>query len=225
MLIAACNARAFQTFDVKNGSEIRASVYKAGLSRIYLQDDRIAAVKAMAGEFQIDKNDEIGDIYLKPLASRSSDELDLFIQSEKGNTYSLRLMVNAEKPESIRLDANDLNEPSVNSFTSQTIDSQAQIIELIKIASQGYEIKGYSSEVFSEPSRLNLKKNVVSILEKTYQGREYRIDVLRIENNTKERVSIHERDLAEGMSVVAVSLETRSLDESQSTKAYRVVKL
>lgn len=215
---------AFQTFQVKNGSEVTASIYQSGLSRIYLQDDRISTIKGLAGEFQIDKNDEIGDIYIKPLASRSADDFDLFIQTEKGNTYSLILRVNADKPESIRLDAIDLVAP-VQTMVGQEKDNQAMIIKLIKVASQGSEIKGYSSEVFAEPNRLSLRKNVVSILEKSYQGKDYRIDVLRVENNTKDHINIHEQDFAVGLNVVAVSVENRSLGENENTRAYRVVKL
>lgn len=225
LVMLACGADAFQTFDVKNGSEVTATVYKSGLSRIYLQDDRISAIKAMAGEFQIDKNDEIGDIYIKPLTARSSDELDLFIQSERGNTYALRLKVSADKPESIRLDAHDLVDKKSETMTAPSYDEQSEIIELIKLVSQGHEIKGYNTEVFAEPSRLKLKQHVFSILQKTYEGKKYRIEVLRIENNTDKHITIDERDLAQISNVAAVSLETGTLAENEGTKAYRVVRL
>jgi conjugal transfer pilus assembly protein TraK len=225
VMIFTLGAQAIQSFDVKNGSEIKGVIYKTGLSRIYLADDRISAIKGMGGQFQIDKNDEIGDIYIKPLASRFSDEIDLFIQTERGNTYSLRLTASADKPETIRLSANDLIEKKQDNVIGQFNDRRAEVIELIKLVSTGAEIKGYLTQIYPEPSRLKLKGDVASVLEKSYEGKKYRIEVLRIENNTNNRVGVDERDLSNIQNVVAVSLEKGTINSDEATKAYRVVAL
>lgn len=225
LMMIACKCAALQSFDVRNGSEVRGVIYKSGLSRIYLSDDRISAIKGLGGQFQIDKNDEIGDIYIKPLVSRSSDEIDLFIQTEKGNTYSLRLSASADKPETIRLNAKDLTDEEPEHAISQFNDQRAEVIELLKLVSTGAEIKGYSTQIYPEPSRLRLKGDVISVLEKIYEGKKYRVEVLRIENNTKNRVGVDERDLANIQNVIAVSLEKGAIDAEESTKAYRVVAL
>lgn len=225
LIMLAINANAIQVYNVKNGAEVSAKIYTSGLSRISLQDDRIAAIKGVAGEFLIDKNEEIGDIYIKPSSARSSDTINLFISSEKGNTYSLRLTVGSDHPETISLVSNDLIFDEPESMSTGYSDRKADMIEMIKRASAGADIKGYSTEIFKEPSRLKLKNDVVSIVEKIYTGREYRVEVLRIENNLKKTVSVKEKDLVNSNEVMAVSLETNVLPDGSFTKAYRVVRL
>lgn len=225
LLVFSTHLSANQVFDVKNGSEVTAQVYKSGLSRIYLKDDRISAIKGIAGEFQLDKNDEVGDIYIKPLTTRTSDELDLFIQSERGNNYSLRLSVASDKPESIRLDARDLINDEKPTSLHKAAPKNAEVIELIKIASMGHEIKGYSSVMYGDPSPLRLKRNVVSVMEKSYEGKKYRVEVIRLENNTKDYITIEEQDLADYSNVIAVSIEMKSIAPKEYSKAYRVVGL
>jgi len=57
---------ATQSFHVEDGGKVVANIYVDGLSRISLKDDRIKAIKGVSGDYQIDKDDDLGDIYIKP---------------------------------------------------------------------------------------------------------------------------------------------------------------
>lgn len=225
LLAIVIDGSAVQIYNVKNGAEVLAVIYKSGLSRISLEDDRIAAIKGVAGEFQLDKNEDVGDIYIKPTATRASDTIDLFIQSEKGNTYALRLKTSSEKPESISLVANDLSSENKDTFKVSSNAKQSEVIDLLKQVSSGADIKGYTVEVFSEPSKLKLKSEVISIVEKIYKGRLYKVEVIKVENNSDRTITVQDRDLADVNNILAVSIESHQLPDNSYTMAYRVIAL
>ena len=112
--LAAANASAMQVLDAVDHAELTAQVSATAVSRIALEDDRIARVIRAPGGFETEHDPGSGDLYLRPpragiapgngTAGGPGDEhretvdpgaasVALFIGTEKGFTYRLTLTV------------------------------------------------------------------------------------------------------------------------------------
>ena len=90
--LAAAPVRAMQVLDVADHGELSAEVSATGVSRIALEDDRIARVIRSPGGFAVEHDAARGDLYLKPLDGEApAGPVTLFVGTEKGFTYRLAL--------------------------------------------------------------------------------------------------------------------------------------
>jgi type-F conjugative transfer system secretin TraK len=92
---------AYQRIPVQEGIEVNAVVSTTALNRLAVENDRIASVKGTDREFELDKDGELGQVFLKPLVKEGP--IHLFITTEKGHTYTLGLTTHERGAESIVL--------------------------------------------------------------------------------------------------------------------------
>ena len=94
-------AAAMQILDATDHAEIAAEISATDVNRIALSHDRIARVVRAPGGFAVEHDAASGDLYLRPAGGRPGthpteagpvDPVTLFIGTEKGFTYRLRLM-------------------------------------------------------------------------------------------------------------------------------------
>ncbi len=86
-----------------DGKSLSAIVSTTALNRIAIEGDRIASVKGISGQFQMDKDSEQGQIFIQPTVGTNSEPLHLFLTTEKGCTYSLKLSTHELAAETIVL--------------------------------------------------------------------------------------------------------------------------
>lgn len=103
ILLTSSLSWAEQRLPVQEGESVVASVSAAGLNRIAVQGDRIVSIKGTAGQFQIDKDSQLGQIFIRPTMTDKGEPIYLFVTTEKGATYGLSLLESDLAPGSIVL--------------------------------------------------------------------------------------------------------------------------
>ena len=75
--------RALQVLDARDGETVLAKVSRKELTRITIERGRIRRVTGNAGEFVLEKDDDQGQIFIRPVSPESTKPLNVFVTSER----------------------------------------------------------------------------------------------------------------------------------------------
>lgn len=75
--------RALQVLDARDGETVLAKVSRKELTRITIERGRIRKVTGNAGEFVLEKDDDQGQIFIRPVSPESTKPLNVFVTSER----------------------------------------------------------------------------------------------------------------------------------------------
>lgn len=98
-LISAHPAAALQILDVSDGATVFAKISAEDITRLTINNGRIAAWQVPKGKLVMQKNVKTGDLYVRPLNRELP--VSLFVTSESGATYALTLQPVAMPSETI----------------------------------------------------------------------------------------------------------------------------
>lgn len=174
---------AYQRIPVQEASPISANVSADALNRIAVENDRIIAVKGTSGQFELDKDAEMGQIFVKPVAKEGDEPIHIFITTEKGRTYSLGLIVSEVGAESIVLAP---LEDSIAIALEKSSSYESALKELVKAMHTQTALEGFSIE----RAKLSLPKihgAKVSHVQ-SYAGSKLLGEVLEVTNNNNEAI-------------------------------------
>ncbi len=207
--------QAQQMISVQEGVEVSATVSYKALNRIAVQNDRILSVKGIQGEFELDKDSELGQVFVKPIPQTSEEPIHIFLSTETGKTYALALL-----PQDISAQSIVLMPPGLSLKSWEQAGSyEASIKTLIKAMHTQSEVEGFSIE------RLNIKLPSIQgakvIVLQSYTGNPLSAEVLELHNTTAQSLNLDEMDFyAEG--VRAITLVEKTLLPDTKTRVYRV---
>ena len=109
-LTTSANAAIVRTLDDSRSIEI--SISKQNLTRITVKDDSIANVFGITGEYVLEADEELGQVFIRPIgpggfSSMTGDgtnkPIHLTLTTEKGHTQDLRLIPKDQPPEALIL--------------------------------------------------------------------------------------------------------------------------
>lgn len=221
LMLMSCVSFATQKFDVKGADTIEASIDPNSLNRIYLEEDRIQTVKAVHGQFQIDKDEKSGDVYIKPDRNYQSSPIHLFITSEKGFTYSVALTPDMDTPQMIALH-NSYAKSWVEKSEISKSSLPNEVYELLRVMHQEDPTEMIHRQTFEREKLQTIRKDVAVSHAENYWGTQYVGEVLYITNDSRSTVSLRESLLMDEDNVVAISILSKELPRHTYTKAYRV---
>lgn len=202
---------ATQRILMQEGFNTRACIARNHLNHIAIERDRIVNVKALQGQFELDKDSELGHIFLKPLEG-APNPLSLFLTTESGKTYSVELSLEDQSPQSIVLVAPLPPEPPAP-------DHLAQLQAFITALHRGEVPKGFMPREVHQPIRLS--KSLKGHITQIYQGSDFKIEVLALRNVGWKTLFLNELDFYQE-SMQAISMRHRSLAPKAFTTVYRV---
>jgi len=90
LLLASRSSFALQVLEAKDGETMLAKISRKEISRISVEHGRIRKVTGNAGEFVLEKDDETGQVFVRPSNIESSKPLNLFVAAEQ-DTFALLL--------------------------------------------------------------------------------------------------------------------------------------
>ena len=93
LALASGEALAMQVLDATDHAVMEAEVSAHAVSRIALEDDRIARIVRPPDGLAIEHDAVRGDLYLRPLGPETPETATLFLGTERGFTYQLTLTV------------------------------------------------------------------------------------------------------------------------------------
>ncbi len=206
---------AYQRVPVQEGYEVSANIASEGLNRIAVEGDKIISIKGTTGQFALEKDDVLGQIYIQPTETKDKS-IHLYVSTEKGHTYSLNLTSSEVSPESIVLvPAPEVSPPSAWEKSTSYEDSLKEIVKAMH--TQVFE--GYTVD----KAKIKLPKihNVQITHLQTYLGAKLFGEVLEVRNNRNEDTLLNETDFYwEG--VRAVAIVDKILPAKSKTRVYLV---
>jgi type-F conjugative transfer system secretin TraK len=190
-----------QQVPVQDGIEVTLSVSQNALNRIAVDNDRILTVKGISGQFELDKDAELGQIFLKPLTADSHDLIHLFLITEKGHTYPLSLTLTEGPAQSILL--MPIEELAVHG--KQSSHYETLLKNLVQAMVNETPLAGLTKSdkavLKPVPKIQGLK---ISLLQ-SYSGYSLQAQILEVTNTGKETVILKESDFyQDGVRAVAI---------------------
>ncbi len=96
---------------------LEVTISREGLTRIKVQDDRILNVFGVSGDYELEADEALGQVFIRPQPlgfSGDSKPLYLTITTEKGHTQDLRLLPRHQAPEALILKAEERKDKDEN---------------------------------------------------------------------------------------------------------------
>jgi type-F conjugative transfer system secretin TraK len=217
-MLAPVNSLGYQRIFSGPGGEVKALVSRSGLNRIGVEGSRITAIRGIAGEFDYDKDTNIGEIYLKLLGPEpqkgEGKPVYAFITTDSGKSYRLELLPKAKLPETISI-VPEGEQQKENRLTSREV----AMTSLIKAMAQGDNITGY------ELKKVKIRLPAISGARVThiesYMGKDFSGEVLEVSNGGREEIMLSREDFSyRGVEAVAIG-KTR-LEPKEATRVFIV---
>jgi conjugal transfer pilus assembly protein TraK len=89
MLLVGSQAHALQIVDAQDGQTVLGKISRKEVTRIAFERGRVRKVTGNAGEFVLEKDDERGQIFVRPVDAQSTKPINLFLTSERGTVALL----------------------------------------------------------------------------------------------------------------------------------------
>lgn len=207
-----------QTYNLVDHQKTQITISKDQQTRIAIEEDRIQQIFGAEGLFDIQSDDERGQIFLKPLQAGNTKPLSITIVTEGGLTQDLRLMPKDTEAQSIlfkplvKVEKAPVTRPSI----------EEERVALLKAMKAFEEIGTYDKFPLEKADRdvaapllldpLLIYKN------ETQTGRVY-----RLKNSGKEQIDLSEKDFYRSGDT-AISLEKRALFPGDETFLYIISK-
>ena len=95
LLALSAPAGALQRIDARDGETLLAKISQKEVTRIAIDKGRIRKVTGNAGEFVLDKDEERGQIFIRPAVADSSKPINLFVSTDRGTVALLLQPIDA----------------------------------------------------------------------------------------------------------------------------------
>ncbi len=203
--------QATQRVFIQEGLTTSAMVGAKHLNHIAIEDDRITSVKALQGQFELDKDSEAGQIFIKPLEG-AQNPMALFLSTEAGHTYTLELSLHAQSAQSIVLVPPLPSEPKETDYLSL-------LQQVISDLHRGHTPRGFVATSINTPIRFS--KALKGRIKQVYQGPLFKAEILELQNIGSTPLALTELDLYQE-EVKAMSITNKTLAPKAITKVYWV---
>lgn len=213
-LITPHGAQALQALEVSDGGTAYAKISADDLTRLSINNGRIASWHAPKGKLVIQKNAKSGELYVRPL--NRAVPVSLFVTSDRGSTYAITMMPVEMPAESIILIEARRKTPSMIERAG-TRDATIKDLMLAMAADRmppDMEVRE-SSQTFSlwQGSRLTLMR---SWLGASLMGERFDLT-----NTGTSPMRLLEQEFFKP-GVLAISVEKHELAPSESTRIFVV---
>ena len=216
LLLALSNpAFALQILDARDGETVLGKISQKEVTRISFERSRIRKVTGNAGEFVLEKDEEKGQIFIRPASADSTKPINLFLTSERG-TVALLL-----QPIDTPSDSIVIREGRAALNSASRMERSGLHVRTIKnllLAMAGDALPD-DMEVREPGQQLALWPGVRLTLQREWLGAGIVGEKYLLANIGTSDLSLAERDLYKP-GVMAVSLEQASLRPGEATNLF-----
>lgn len=189
------------------------------LTRIFVNNDRILAVRGVDGAYLLNKDEVQGEIFVKPTPLYRERTISLFITTEQGHNYTLLLA-----PANIPARTIELKPTGGSRQAAQWEKNSSYYTLIIKFMTamvNGKVPDGYAVNVPSKIKSLKFKQILVT-LNALYIGKYLRGEVFTLENKTSKSICLDEMQFYQ-QGARAIAILERNLPPHTKTLLYRVM--
>ena len=214
-LAASRPALALQVVDARDGETALAKISRKEVTRIAIDRGRIRKVTGNAGEFVLEKDDEKGQVFIRPVSPDSTKPINIFVSSER-STIGLLL-----QPVDTPSDAIVIREARDTPAGPARIERSSRHVRTMKnllLAMAGDALPD-DMEVREPGRELALWSGARLTLQRQWLGAGMVGEKYQLVNTGTSALELAERDLFK-QSVMAVSIEQSSLRPGEATQLF-----
>lgn len=239
----SANAAILRTLDESKSIEI--SISKENLTRITVKDDRVANIFGITGEYVLEADEELGQVFIRPIGlGGTSKPIHLTLTTEKGHTQDLRLIPKDQAPEALILEEGQqeilLSQGSVTCMSAAQVPVTQVPVTRVSIARDEIESLLQACQEMRIPlgykvAPLDLKDTSVTfksphLLIREIRGEKLRALTYEVKNLSKRAFILSEDTFtqiphAKRSDIIAVWMTKKTINPGERTHVHVIAKL
>lgn len=215
LLLLGNPARALQVVDAHDGETVLGKISRKEVTRIAFEHGRIRKVTGNAGEFVLEKDEEKGQVFIRPADPQSAKPINLFLTSERG-TVALLL-----QPVDTPSDTLVIREPRARSASLSRLESSGRHVRTCKnlLLALAGDALPEDMEAKELGRNVALWPGTHLILQRVLLGANVVGEKYQLTNLSAADLQVAEQDLFKS-GVMAVSVEHASLRPGDATNLF-----
>lgn len=209
---------AIQIKNVKDNQSVSAKISVKELSRIFVEGDRIQAIRGINGAYEIIKDEKQGMVFIKPSPFYYNKPFNVFLTTELGHTYNLLLIPVNIPAQNIQITPLSPAKKLASRWelNSPYIDKLIQLMnDMINDGKpEGYAVYSINSKPIRYP-----QYTIEPV--KIYKGNYLYGEISLIKNCTKNTIKISPYNFYQ-KNTRAIALQNETLISGGSTYLYKV---
>lgn len=210
-------AIALQVITPTEGSNTFVRISAKELTRIAVDGGKVRSVLYSEGELQIEKDDERGQVFVRP--AMLDKPINVRVITSSNRTYSLILQASDVPQEDVIIHDGDQRGDDRPVTAPRTTSWQTGIRSLVLAMAAGEKPQAVAVEPRNR--EIILWEGVKFIQEAVYRDRVFTGEKYRLHNLSSARIRMSEQEFYR-KGVVAVGIESLSLEPGQNTVVYVV---
>lgn len=215
LLALSCPAWALQILDARDGETVLARISQKEVTRIAFERSRIRKVTGNAGEFVLEKDEDKGQIFIRPTSAESTKPINVFVASERGTVGLLLQPVDAPSETIVIREGRD---PGASVSRVERSHQHVRTIKNLLLA-MATDALPDDMEMRDLGQELTLWPGVRLTLRRAYLGAGIVGETYQLANVGTSELKLAERDLYKA-GVMAVSLEHLTLQAGEATNLF-----
>jgi conjugal transfer pilus assembly protein TraK len=214
LLAISLPAHAIQILEGVDGQTLVGKISQKELTRVTVERGRVKKVTGNAGEFLLEKDEDKGQIYIRPLSETATKPINLFVTTDRA-TFTLLLQPVDLPAETIVIkDRASRNEPARTERSSAYL----RVIKNLLLA-MASDTLPRDMEVRELAKEVSLWKEARLKLTRTYLGQTITGEKYVVTNVSGKSMVIAEQELYQA-GVIAVSVENLNLRPDESSNVF-----
>ena len=208
-------AHALQIVDAQDGQTALGKLSRKEVTRIAFERGRVRKVTGSAGEFVLEKDDEKGQVFIRPMDPHSTKPINLFLTSDRG-TVALLL-----QPVDTPSDSILIREPRERSAAPTRLEASGRHVRTLKNLLLALADDALPEDMQAlEPARdIALWSGTRLSLQRVLQGTGVVGEKYQLTNTGNTTMEVAETALFKS-GVMAVSVEQPSLRPGETTNLF-----
>ena len=215
LLALSVPASALQTLEARDGETVLARISQKEVTRIAIEKGRIRKVTGNAGEFVLEKDEEKGQIFIRPASAESTKPINLFISSDRATVALLLQPIDAPSDTIV---IREVRTPARGTSREARSHLHVRTIKNLLLAMATDALPG-DMQVHERAHELILWPGVRLTLQRAYVGSHVIGEKYQLANLAAVELSLTSRDLYKP-GVMAISLEQHLLQAGEATNVF-----
>lgn len=228
-IFAVANAQAIVYLPANEAAALGAEVSSKEMSRLSIEGGRVVNVRFLDGELDLQKDDEAGQVYIRPTSPKK--KINIFVTGDSGKTYLVVLTPMTKAADSIVIQERAAALQQLNQFQQEPMsrqqpyltqsDSYVRAIKAFMIGIANQNTSALDIEAKSAYQEVPLWNEVLFVRTKTYSSADLSGEAFQLTNVSRNAMTVQEAEFFK-RGVLAVAIRKHNLMPGESTDVFVV---
>lgn len=227
-LLLPLMAQASINLPANDATPLSADVSSKEMTRLTIEGGRVVNVRYLDGELDLQKDDDAGQVYIRPISAKK--KINIFVTADSGKTYLVVLNPVNRQADSIVIQEKAAAMQQLNQFQQQTARQQPYLTQgdtftraikafLIGLANQ----KTDALDIESRPSyqEVPLWQEALFVRTRTFSSADLSGEAYQLTNVSRTAMTLQEAEFYK-KGVLAVAIRQHTLSPGESTEVFVV---